>query len=384
MPLQFRKKALDHFKTPDRLDELVTFTDVKWWLVLFGFLFLVGYVTSWLFVGSIYTRVFGTGMLIVSGGIYTVTAEEKGRLIKTLVDVGDTVMKNDVVAEISQDDLKNAIHDVEKSIQEQRDKNKEKQAVRYLKEEKLLDRVNDLNYRLKVLERMVEKGLVIEKTLIDAKEELNEAENALETLNVEGLADIQALRALVRKLDILKEKYERDTKVTSPYSGTVISLLKAEGAVIDVGTEILKLEPIRQEESMQIILYVPAVDGKLVQPQMQLKISPSNIQPEMYGFLRGRVQTVSSYPSSINSMMRILQNQQLVNEIIKDGTQVEIMGELNVDNETVSGYQWTTKAGPNFKLQPGTICKVEIQIEEKKPIDLMIPYLRKKLGFEYE
>ena len=51
---------------------------------------------------------------------------------------------------------------------------------------------------------------------------------------------------------------------------------------------------------------------------------------------------------------------------------------------TASGYTWSTKRGKDIKLSTGTLVSATIITENKKPIELLIPYLKNKLDFVEE
>jgi HlyD family secretion protein len=47
-----------------------------------------------------------------------------------------------------------------------------------------------------------------------------------------------------------------------------------------------------------------------------------------------------------------------------------------------SRYEWSTRDGPPFTLQSGTSCSASITLSEQRPIELVIPVLRKLIGMD--
>ena len=47
-----------------------------------------------------------------------------------------------------------------------------------------------------------------------------------------------------------------------------------------------------------------------------------------------------------------------------------------------SGYRWSSNRGSEIELSQGTMIDATVITEEKRPIDLLIPYIRHKLDFD--
>jgi HlyD family secretion protein len=79
-------------------------------------------------------------------------------------------------------------------------------------------------------------------------------------------------------------------------------------------------------------------------------------------------------------MQRVLKNERLVKAISGDNPLHEVHADLSRDMETVSGYRWSSSKGPGTKIQSGTMCSAEITVEQRRPIELVIPFLRRAGG----
>jgi HlyD family secretion protein len=51
-----------------------------------------------------------------------------------------------------------------------------------------------------------------------------------------------------------------------------------------------------------------------------------------------------------------------------------------MDPATPSGFKWTSREGPETKIGSGTLLQVQISVEERRPIELVIPTVRRWLG----
>jgi HlyD family secretion protein len=53
---------------------------------------------------------------------------------------------------------------------------------------------------------------------------------------------------------------------------------------------------------------------------------------------------------------------------------------LQSDEATVSGYHWAVGSGPPLRLTSGTLTRAEITTRRQRPLDLVVPMLKKLSG----
>jgi HlyD family secretion protein len=54
--------------------------------------------------------------------------------------------------------------------------------------------------------------------------------------------------------------------------------------------------------------------------------------------------------------------------------------ELERDGATPSGFRWTSRKGPDLAFGSGTLMEAKITLEQRAPIELVVPGLRRWLG----
>ena len=69
---------------------------------------------------------------------------------------------------------------------------------------------------------------------------------------------------------------EGDMEIHSPRAGRVLELRASEGAFVQTGTILVSFE--LAQEDLQVVLYLSAVDGKKVQPGMEVQVAPSTVE----------------------------------------------------------------------------------------------------------
>jgi multidrug resistance efflux pump len=163
------------------------------------------------------------------------------------------------------------------------------------------------------------------------------------------------------------------SQVVSPYTGYVLEVRVDEGNLIDLGTPLLNLELVGEDIKLEAIMYVPATEGKNIEPGMEVQIAPSSVRQEEYGFMVGRVTSVGKFPSTYQGMLRILGSDELVQTFAGVGASIQVMVELVADSQTASGYQWSSADGPPVDLLSGTLGSANIVIGEQRPIEYVLP-----------
>lgn len=91
------------------------------------------------------------------------------------------------------------------------------------------------------------------------------------------------------------------------------------------------------------------------------------------------VEEVDAYVSSTESLQEQLGNDSLVEAFLKNGPVIGVTCRLVTDNNTQSGYYWSSAKGSSLMIEENTLVESSVVIEEKRPINMLIPYLKEKL-----
>jgi HlyD family secretion protein len=157
-----------------------------------------------------------------------------------------------------------------------------------------------------------------------------------------------------------------------------VEVTVSSGSLVQAGARLLTLE--QPEAQLQTNLYIEPKEGKKIRPGMTVRISPSTIKVEEYGFLVGKVKTVSDVPVTRDALNRVLHNDALVETFMGKSAPIEVVAELTPDKTTPSGYKWSSSKGPPSQIQSGTVASGSVIVENKKPISYVIPIVKKAMG----
>ena len=377
----FRKSALDRLSSPEQLDLMVRITSPAGWVALLALVGLIGVAILWGFLGSISTKVIGSAMLIKTGGVVEVSARSSGLITDVSVRAGDTIKRGQKIARIAQPELLEQFNSLKARETELLNKSQLNTSVIKQKRDTLRFSNEVLRKRLDNQNGLLKDGLITQQSVLATQQQLEENAAAMKELDLRKLDIELELDLVKRNLDAVKIRLKQSTDIVSPYSGRVLEIKLDENSIVQAGSSILNMELTGDSiKDLEVVVFVSALDGKKVRPGMDIFISPSTIKREDYGFMVGKVTAVSEFPSTAQGMMRILQNQQLVQQLSAGAAPIQITADLTPDPSTTSGYRWTSPGGPPVLVQSGTLGTANVSVRSQRPISLVIPMLREFVG----
>ena len=413
----FRKVSLDRLASPEQLDQLMRVTDARGWIALLAIAIVLLTATVWGIVGSIPQNVSGVGILIKSGGVFDVAPLAGGRVLDVAVNVGDLVAEGQVVARVEQSELRDQLQELKATLANLREQHAQTIAhgsrdmplqTTYLAKQRaalgqtIASAERSLAWyaeKIASQEKLVEEGLMTKQTLLTSRQQqdterakINDAQSQLAQIEVkeselemkrqEAIAASQTkiddqMRAIAEAERNLKLK----TEVVAPHTGRILELMTEQGAVVSKGEPILSLDLTgRAVKDLEAVLYVPSLHGKQIRAGMPILIAPSTVKQEEYGLMLGKVTYVSDFPATSKGMQRVLKNDKLVLGLGGQDAPYEVHADLTVDPDTPSHYRWSSSSGPPLRIQSGTIASGNITIGSKRPIEMVIPWVRQNLG----
>jgi HlyD family secretion protein len=413
----FRKVALERLASPEQLDQAMRVTTARSWLALAAIGLLLLTAGAWGFVGQLSTKVGGRGILVRSSGIMEIVAPAAGRVSDVAVTVGDSIVEGQVVARVAQPDLFDQVRQAQRELNTLRNTLAQDTAftrvqtgleLRSLAEQQQnLEQsiaagessLRWLQERITSQEQLVEDGLVTRPTLLSTRQQYDQVKEKVQA-TAHQLSQIRVQRRTVQnkqrevnrngelriaqveaELAQLERQLDEATRVVSPYTGRIVEVMVEQGRIISPGTPLMTLDPTgRTVQDLIAVIYVPSLYGKVVRPGMRMHIAPSTVRQEEYGMMVGQVTYVSSYPATPGGMMRVLKNEQLVNELSANGAPHELRAELLLDPATTSRYRWSSSAGPPMTIESGTMALALVTVDSHRPVTKVVPLLRKWLG----
>jgi hypothetical protein len=193
---------------------------------------------------------------------------------------------------------------------------------------------------------------------------------------VNEIAQLQGRPGSGDYLKTLQEELETASVIRAPVSGAILDINYSPYSYIEQGGLLCRIvEDADASEDILVILYVPLLSGKTIEAGMPVAVSPEVSNKEEDGYLVGKVKSVSRYAVSTESMMTVLDSQQLVDSLSAQGAMLEVQVELVRDETAPSGYLWSRAINTPDEVAVEVLCQGDIQVSGYRPITLLLPFL---------
>ena len=413
----FRTVALQRASSPEQLDQLVDITKPFDWILTIVICLGLAAALTWGVLGRIPTRALGEGLLISSGGrVVDSVSAAAGRLSSVEVSVGDHVSQGQTIARIVQTDIEQKRADAVAVFRERerehgdmtskvaaelasKSQNFAKLEAAFNQVVKATDqRIEYLTTDVKNLEGLLAKGFTTRRNVEDRRRELTDAQQRREDTQNEILklrsqkTDLETQREREvqqsefnlndarRQMEAIAGTLNQNTQVISPIEGRVLEIKVSAGSVLAVGTPVIAIES--EGTTLEALVYLSADRGKSVKPGMQVRVEPGTVKREEFGTMLGTVLTISDFPITPQGMAAVLHNDSLVTRFSHDGAPYAATIRLEQDSTTASGYQWAVGKGPPLRLTSGTLTRAEITTRTQRPLDLVVPLVKRLTGLD--
>ncbi|CAM3799921.1 NHLP bacteriocin system secretion protein [Castellaniella denitrificans] len=418
----FRQAALDKVSNPDQLDHVLQVVRPVHTVGILAVAMLVLGGFIWAIFSTAPITVAGQGILLSADGVAVVSARGDGHVDTLLVDLGDPILAGQTVALLRRPASLESITAKQAELQGARSLLETRQAgyARYqqmqadllkTKRQALAGQLDKLQEQQQVLtqhrasvQALLAKGFTTSSKLNEVDTQLAELESriakqrndSVELLvqqrgeQLQKTQEIQEaglrVQALVRELENMQSDYERSRSLIAPVNGDVVELNVNPGDAVSSGQVIMRVLPSNDHAGageLHAIIFVHSQHGKKILPGMEAHIIPTTAKLQKDGFIRGRVLSVARIPSSREGLMRRLSNATFVDSLLKSGAPFEVELALETDPVSPTGYRWSSGAGPDIRIDAGTIAAADMVVGRRRVISLVLPafdYIFRWLG----
>ena len=428
----------------DQLDRLVRVTTVHGWLYLTTLFTVCIAAVAFAVLYHVPTKVNGEGILLINrDALSRVRARATGRLISLRVKLGDAVTPGETIGEISQNELQDAIREGELKLKDAEHENLE--FTRHEQEEhdtqtESIDRVRRAIHESQATARVkltLAESIAIgddrlrarkylgniellesREKLFQIKDEINKATSRLAELDLEWAKGENSRRhaqlerkvkiqQLQTRLELDRAKLIRTSQVVCQVYGHVVQVLSAIGELVQEGSPVVLLDCPKSERpadddaaNYESIVFVPAGEGKKIDLDDRVEVSPATIKREEHGFIRGRVVGLWEMPATKLAMEAALEHPDLADAFVKryapggllrvhvklderrhlGGSGTGAVRASGPDANRGNRFLWSSPSGDEQPLKTGTMCQAAIVVERRRLIQLILPWLKKVAG----
>ncbi len=414
--IEFRKTALEKLSSPEQLNQTVRITPAVSWigLAICGLLLLAAIL--WGIFGTLPRTVIGQGILTPQGDSLHTVAQGSGiiEFSKEYAE-GETIETGEVIATVKQPILNIEIRNQQQQIQlledeladlqsDLKEQGRRQQAsfeAEKESQEKVIDaREKELTFLEELFanqQDLVEQGLISRQSYEQTRTSLFETRNAIlqaqstielrqarlaeeETSRQNQLQQKQReLTAARHQLEQLQSRHQLASKVVAERGGIIIDLEVSDGSRVTEGQTVLITVP--AETTLEAVFFVPHNSiAKRIEPGMKAEVALAAYEKEKFGFILGEVHTVSPYPATRTRVVNLVGSETLADNILQQGASLAVFATLERDPEAANGYRWSSRNGREVEVTAGSSCRVTVVVEERRPISLLFPLLKRAVG----
>ena len=119
--------------------------------------------------------------------------------------------------------------------------------------------------------------------------------------------------------------------------------------------------------NQQVAAYVPLATAKNLKEGMEAQISPVFAPREEFGYMKGYISSIGSYPITRENIDRSLLV--FIDNVLPDSGFIQVIITLLPDGESDNLINWSNPKGRSLSIEMGTACKILIITDKSRPID---------------
>ena len=409
-------KEPEHVSSPEQLDQTITVINHHGWVSLVALGVLLVAAIIWGIFGRIPEKVNGAGLLINSSDLMSVTYSYGGTIKNVFLESGMEVQKGQIIARIEREDLLESIQvanlkleilqqtydtstplitrqaDMTDEMLAKSEKDFQTQIVN------VTNQLETAKRKEKTMKELFDDGLITEMEYLETRKEvlsmemqkqsaeqqlLNAGVNRVKTssdLKQEKMNLQHQIDEAKKQLEIAQRNYQIATKIVSPVAGKIYEVSVARGSYVAPGSTVAIVEPyLTDGETLRAVMYFPVKDGKRVKRGMNIAVIPTTTKQEEYGFIQGIVTSVSDFPLSPQYLQTVMQNPVLAQSFTAESSPIEVRISMVPDPTTETGFKWSSSRGPNDTLTPGISTTGFVIVRSQRPIEMIVPLIKKKV-----
>lgn len=366
----------------------VVSTPIKYWIYL-SIASSLG-VLLWSIFGRIPQKVISAGVLTNPYEINTIKEPEgiNGKYVKIPVTDGEEVKKDQIIAKLEVESLKEAVTNSKKTYEEINNLYNIEYASELFKsiidEQKKIVQLN-LDY-FNDAKIYFGKGAISKSVLRTAEQTYQSSlQNLLSTQNQAFTAKGNVISAK-SDLDKAISDEERKSTIKAPYDGKVLQIFRNIDSNTEVNGTLMHIIK-ANSDNLSVLAYFTAKDAASLEVGQSVRILPNNVKANTVGQLKGTVNEISAIPISQTEASSILGSNVLATDLTKNNKTIQVKIDLIKTNENPTGYEWINGNGPNENStnqfpRIGIMGNVSVITENIPPITLGLPALKKFFGIE--
>jgi HlyD family secretion protein len=190
----------------------------------------------------------------------------------------------------------------------------------------------------------------------------------------QGVADVQ------REIARLEAQLAEEGLVVAESAGRVIEVSAVVGQFLAPGDRLGAVAGEDGGPTLASLVFFTVGDGKRIEKEMKIHVTPDTVERERYGGILGRVREVSDYPVTLGEAEALVGNREMAELLVAGGYRIGVQADLLRDPGEPGQLLWSAHRAPGIPITAGTTATARVTVQERRPIGFLLPSLKKWTG----
>ena len=160
--------------------------------------------------------------------------------------------------------------------------------------------------------------------------------------------------------------------LVAPAAGTVLLADVPPGTSVTPTDQVVVIERDTDADLLQAAVVVPQTAATRLYPGLEVSLSVGVAPSSQFGLLRGRVSAIGSFPTTAGGLSSLFLDEATTTKLLSGGAMCLVTIDLVADAGTVSGYAWTSAAGPPFVLRFQDVVTATVHLPDRSPVEYLL------------
>lgn len=145
--------------------------------------------------------------------------------------------------------------------------------------------------------------------------------------------------------------------------GTIPVTVNAEGAFYaEQGEDVCN----------KMVCIMSANEASKLSEGMEVQVSPDTAARDNYGYIKGKIESISQYPAGVDEVAELVGNEKLAQSIMTQEAGLEVIISMEADEESENGLAWSSPEGRSVELHQGITGNALMILKIQRPIELVL------------
>jgi multidrug efflux pump subunit AcrA (membrane-fusion protein) len=160
--------------------------------------------------------------------------------------------------------------------------------------------------------------------------------------------------------------------VDAPWDAYVVSMVVADGQLVEPGTPVANLERVSgASDPLDAVVFVPAAAAPAIQPGTGVTLTAAAVPSAVFGTLRGTVASVGEFPETTQSLQAFLGEDASTAAYLAAGSVIRVVIKLATVPGSATELAWS-RANPGFTLNSESSVQASFVVAREHPMEWLI------------